>query len=106
MPHYSRAAGVIHFGNLSPIQIGQKIGDLLTLDVRLQAEQTSHSLVEVEDFSALIYYEHTILDRIEQRFQEASLPGQSLDNGLQPLRIQPPYASQHFVKKTGLRRHG
>ena len=68
---------------------------------RLQADQPRHRLVEVEHPTLFIHHQHAILDRIEQRLQKTPLARQPVHHRLQPFRIQPRDAAQHFVEKTG-----
>ena len=84
-----------------PIQFRQEVGDGPAFHlVRRPIEQMRDGVVEIDDPALFIEHQHTVLDGIEQRFQEIALARQPLHDGLQPFGIQPPDAAQHLVQKT------
>jgi hypothetical protein len=91
---------------LFPIKLRDKVGDGLAFHVVLQTEEPGNGLIEIKDAPLFIHHEHTVLNGIEERFQESPFSGQSLHHALQPLRVEPADASQNLVNKTGLRSHG
>src|SRR5580658_2602561 len=87
-----------------PIQFRQQFRDGAALDlVRVPIEQAGDGLVEIDNASVLIDYQHAVLDGIEDGFQEAALARQALDDRLQPFRIQTADAAEETINKTGFR---
>ena len=74
---------------------------MLFLVAGLQTDQLSYGLVEVYNSTLLIHYKHTILDSVEKGLKKAALACQSLDNILEPFRIQSADTAQHFVEEIG-----
>jgi hypothetical protein len=101
------AAG-IHGKELSPIEIRKKAGDRLAFCfVALQAEEASDGLVEIKDPGGFVDYEDTIFDGIEERFEEAAFASETLDDGLETVRVEAANAAENFVEEAGFRRgHG
>src|SRR6185369_6857162 len=101
MAHDTLTTGRIKTNDLPPVELGNKIGNGLALDVRLEPKETGDGLVEIEDMPMFIDHQHAILNRVEQRFQESPLAGQTLDDILKTLRIESAHAAQNLVKKAG-----
>jgi len=56
--------------------------------LRLQSEQLGHRLIEIDDPPLLVHHQHAILNRIEERLQKTSFPGQPLDDRLQAFGVR------------------
>ena len=96
--------GVIRPRNLFPIRLGQQSCDVLSFHAGLQTDQSGDGLVEINDVTLFVHDQHAVFNRVEERFEEAALPRQPLDDSLQTFRVQPPDAAKHFVEKTGFGR--
>ena len=101
MPRDVRAAGAIRAGNLLPVHLRQKLGDVQIFLARPQADELRDGLVEINHASIFIYDQHAIFDGVEERFEKTPFAREALDNSLQPFRIQPTDSAKDFVKKTG-----
>src|SRR6266853_5624450 len=97
--HHALAAFSVEPGYFFPSQLGDKIGDGLTLDICLQTEQARDRLIEIKNAASLIYHKDAILDSIEQCFQKTALARKLLDHVLQSLGIQPSDAAQNFIQE-------
>ena len=102
MPHDVLSSGAVPRRQFFPIQVGQIPPDGLSLGIlRLQPEQIRDRQVEIDDASLLIDHEHSVFDRVEQRFQKASFAGQPLNDGLQTFGVEPADASEDLVEEAG-----
>ena len=101
MPHNASAACVVCLGNHLPVRFRQNVSDLQILGIRRQPDEPCDGLVEVNHAALLVRHQHSVFNRIEQRFEKAALAGQPLDDRLQTLCVQPTNAAKHLVKKTG-----
>ena len=105
VPHDALAAGMIESADLLPIEFGNEVRDGLPFDVGLQAEEARHRLVEVKDAARLIHDQDTVLDGIEERFEEGPFARQALDDALQASLVKPPNARQYLVEEAGFSSH-
>src|SRR5438876_11669645 len=102
----SRSSLRIDTRDFLPIHLRNKIGDWAALNIRLQPQITSDGLIEIQDAAGLIKHQDAVFDRVEEPLQEAPLPRQALDDGLQSFGIKPADAAQNFIEKTGIGSHG
>src|SRR5436190_13959662 len=89
MAHNPLPSFSIESGDFLPFQLRNKVGDWLTFDISLQAEQTRHRLIEVNDAAILVHDQNAVFDGIEKSFKKAPLTGQTLDHVLQTFSVQP-----------------
>ena len=102
-PRHTRCACAIQRGQLLPFHFREIAIDRFPFV--LDSQQLRHRLVEIKNAPLFIDHQHTVLDRVEQRLEKVPLARQTTHHRLQPVRIQPPDAPQHFIEEVGFRGH-